>query len=141
MDIIVYRQPVKGKPTMGEMHIDGEFFCYTLEDEDRGIIQGMSLARVKQLKIYAETCIGYGTYKVKLTYSPTFKRILPLIIDVVGFLGIRMHRLNWSRETKGCIGVGFGVEGFMITHSKDAEDALIKKMEGVSNITLNIRKK
>lgn len=140
MEITVIRTPVKGKPTMGKMLIDGEFFCYTLEDEDRGIIQGMSLKRVKELKKYGETCIGYGTYKVALSESFKFKRVLPLIKEVTGFEGIRIHKGNNESHTLGCILVGYGIEGFTITHSTKAEFDLIKRLESEKNIILRIRK-
>lgn len=128
MDIIVYRQPVKGKPTLGEMHIDGEFFCYTLEDEDRGILNGMSFSRVKELKRYGETCIGYGSYTLTLGESVKFKRVLPLLHKVTGFEGIRIHRGNFASDSLGCILVGYGKENFTITHSKQCEIDLVKKL-------------
>jgi Family of unknown function (DUF5675) len=140
MEIRVIRQPKKGLPTMGELFIDGEFFCYTLEDEDRGILQGMSISRVKELKRYGDTCIGYGTYKVLLTGSVKFKRILPLLMKVDGFEGIRIHRGNTKEHTLGCILVGYGVENYTVTHSRQCEIDLIKKLTNIENIQITLTK-
>ena len=140
MEIKVIRQSKKGLPTMGELFIDGEFFCYTLEDEDRGILQGMSLNRVKELKKYGDTCIGSGTYKVLLTGSVKFKRVLPLLINVTGFEGIRIHRGNTKEHTLGCILVGYGTENYTVTHSRQCEIDLVKKLSDIDNIQITLTK-
>ena len=140
MEIRVIRQARKGFPTMGQLFIDEEFFCYTLEDEDRGIVQGMSLKRVKELKKYGDTCIGYGKYKVILTNSVKFKRVLPLLMNVTGFEGIRIHRGNTKEHTLGCILVGYGIEDNTITHSRQCEIDLVKKLIEAENIEITITK-
>ena len=70
--------------TIGEIHIDGNFICYTLED------------KVRPTKIKHETCIPAGTYIINITYSPTFKKMLPLLLNVPGFYGIRIHAGNYA---------------------------------------------
>ena len=45
-------------------------------------------------KVYGKTCIPNGTYTVVLSYSNRFKRVLPELLDVPHFLGIRIHSLN-----------------------------------------------
>jgi hypothetical protein len=80
--------------TIGELYIDGEFFCDTLEDKNRDINKNGKFDN-KEQKVYGETCIPYGEYKVELTYSPKFKRVLPILQDVPEFSGIRIHRGNY----------------------------------------------
>lgn len=89
--------------TLGSLLIDGKFFCYTLEDVDRGLKQSMALADVQSKKVKAETAIPYGNYKVELTFSNHFKKIMPLVVDVKAFEGIRFHGGNTHLDSEGCI--------------------------------------
>lgn len=143
MKIEIIRTPVPKKPTMGEMHIDGKFFCYTLEDEDRGLTQDMAAEQVKEIKVYGKTAIPTGTYKVILTMSMKFKRELPLVLDVPGFEGIRIHRGNWEKDTLGCPLVGYQQEKFAVGLSRKAEEDLILKFRKstVNENTLIIKHK
>lgn len=54
--------------------------------------------------------IPEGTYKVALTPSPKFKRVLPLLLDVPGFTGIRIHEGNTAKDTHGCLIPGINDE-------------------------------
>ena len=51
----------------------------------------------------ADYIIPNGTYEVRVTYSPRFKRMLPLIGNVPGRSGIRFHRGTRPEHSKGCI--------------------------------------
>ena len=92
--------------TIGELFIDGKFFCYTLEDKDRGLTDSMSLAEIKLRKIFGITCIPYGKYKVVLSMSPKFGKVLPEIQGVKGYSGIRIHTGNTAKDSLGCLLVG-----------------------------------
>lgn len=106
MLIDVKRLYKKADYTIGKMYIDGEYFCDTLEDTDRGIAQGMALSTLKEMKEYGKTAIPTGEYVLTITYSNRFAKMMPLINDVPAFSGARIHPLNTSKETDGCIGVG-----------------------------------
>lgn len=93
--------------TVGRLHINGEYQCFTLEDAVREI-PGQP---VRQWKIQDRTAIPSGTYDVALTYSQRFRRILPLLRDVPGFTGVRIHTGNSSANTEGCILVGQDYNG------------------------------
>jgi hypothetical protein len=80
--------------TIGRLYVDGRFECYTLEDG------------IRTHKVYGETAIPAGTYRVVVTYSPRFKRQLPLVLDVPNFDGVRIHPGNTPANTLGCILVG-----------------------------------
>lgn len=82
--------------TIGELLVNNEYQCDTLEDR----------VRPDGEKVYGKTAIPAGTYEVKLTHSPRFKKILPEILNVPNFTGIRIHSLNRAEESEGCIGVG-----------------------------------
>ena len=93
MLIEVKRDICKENFTLGKMFIDNEFYAYTLEDSVRKPGQ----------KVPGKTAIPAGSYKVTVTYSPHFKKMLPLINDVPEFDGIRIHGGNSAADTNGCI--------------------------------------
>ena len=129
MKLKLIRTPIKDKPTIGELWIDGKFFCFTLEDTDRGLTQEMKLSVIQSKKIYGETAIPYGKYKVQLTWSPKFGRPLPIVENVKGYEGIRFHRGNYKNDTLGCVLVGFEKGIDTISKSTPAEVALVELFE------------
>lgn len=85
--------------TIGELYIDGVFISHTLEDKVR-------ILNSYEDKVYGETAIPIGRYKVVLSYSNRFKKVLPEILNVEFFKGIRIHEGNHKDSTAGCILVG-----------------------------------
>ncbi|NLZ94625.1 MAG: hypothetical protein GX921_02220, partial [Bacteroidales bacterium] len=85
--------------TIGHLYINDKYFCDTLEDKVR------QLDSIED-KIKHKTAIPEGKYKVVVTMSPKFKRLLPLLLNVPFFEGIRIHRGNDENDTSGCIIVG-----------------------------------
>ena len=106
MNISLNRIAKKSKYTIGKLYIDGEYFCDTIEDTDRGLTQTMTDAQIKSKKVYGQTAIPTGTYRVIISYSIKFKRQMPLLLNVPGFLGIRIHSGNTEKDTEGCLIVG-----------------------------------
>jgi hypothetical protein len=106
MEILVERKYKKKDYTIGKMYINGEYFCDTLEDTDRGLTSTMSLAELKEVKEYGRTAIPTGRYPIAYTYSPRFKKHLPLLLQVPAFEGIRIHAGNTHRDTSGCLLLG-----------------------------------
>ena len=59
--------------TIGKLYIDGEYFCDTLEDKDRGLTDNMTVGEISKIKIKNETAIPTGTYSITLNIvSPRF---------------------------------------------------------------------
>ena len=54
--------------------------------------------------------IPCGTYPVRVTWSPKFKRMLPLLLNVPGRSGIRVHRGTRPEHSRGCILVSAAME-------------------------------
>lgn len=119
MKITIKRSPAESGPgyTHGRMFLDEcGFFCWTLEDEDRGLVQSMPLATIKARKVYGKTAIPKGTYRVRMdTISPKLKDrvyakkyggILPRLEDVPGWEGVLIHPFNRPDESLGCIAPG-----------------------------------
>lgn len=87
MKLTLKRSAVGDKETHGALYINGEYYAVTCEPG----------------KNWARGPIPCGTYKVLLTISPRFKKYLPLLIDVPGFNGIRIHGGTRAEHTEGCI--------------------------------------
>ena len=105
--------------TIGSFYIDGKYICDTVEDKVRDINRDGDLDDPGEGKVFAETAIPYGRYKVDLTMSPKFMRILPILIDVKHFTGIRIHKGNNAKHSHGCILPGENkVKGGVINSAK-----------------------
>lgn len=139
MEITVKRIAKLNDYTIGNLYLDGQFFCNTLEDTDRGLKDSQNLLYIKSKKIFSKTAIPTGTYKVLLTYSFRFKRVLPLIVGVKGFDGIRIHQGNFPKDTEGCILVGKNNFKGGISESKETLEKLLKKLEGQKDIYITIK--
>lgn len=124
MNITLNRIAKKSKYTIGKLYIDGEYFCDTIEDTDRGLTQTMTDAQIKSKKVYGQTAIPTGTYKVIISYSNKFKRQMPLLLNVPGFLGIRIHSGNTEKDTEGCLIVGKNKVVGKVIESKDTYNKL-----------------
>ena len=114
--------------TISRLYINGELFCNALEDESRGLRQDMDLSTIKAKKIAGETAIPSGCYMVTLTYSPRFRKMLPLLNDVPGFTGVRIHSGNTAKDTEGCILVGQNLEKGKVLNSREWYAKLLAKM-------------
>ena len=93
---------------------------------------------IRDTKIAGETAIPYGSYKVIVNMSNRFKRLMPLLVDVKGFEGVRIHNGNTKADTHGCILVGATKSKDFIGDSKVTFNKLMTKLNGQTNITLEI---
>lgn len=118
MDVVILRKYRKDGYTIGRMYIDGVFLCNTLEDTDRGLAQYMNVGEIMNAKIAGQTAIPVGDYKLTRTYSPRFKRIVPQIMNVKGFTGVRIHAGNTAKDTEGCPLVGDNTIKGALTNSR-----------------------
>lgn len=94
--------------TIGKLYIDGHYLCDTLEDT----------VRSAGVKIAGKTAIPAGTYKVRKTMSPRFKKILPEILNVPGFTGVRIHAGNTATDTDGCLLLGLNKKKGQVLESQ-----------------------
>ena len=120
--------------TISRLYVNGELFgCNTLEDTDRGLRQDMQLEEIKKKKVYGQTAIPRGSYECVYTYSNRFKKMLPLLKDVPGFDGIRIHSGNSAKDTEGCILVGLNLKKGMVLNSREWTNKLVSKMKEAWN--------
>lgn len=92
--------------TIGHLYDGSEYICDTLEDKVRDYNKDGDLLDAGETKIFGETAIPYGRYRVIVVQSPKFKRRLPYLMNVPHFTGILMHRGVTQLHTHGCILVG-----------------------------------
>ena len=107
MKVEVKRTYKGSEYTIGKLYIDGHYLCDTLEDTVRNGV-----------KIAGKTAIPAGTYKVKKTMSPRFKKVLPEILNVPGFTGVRIHAGNTAIDTDGCLLLGLNKKKGQVLESQ-----------------------
>jgi hypothetical protein len=95
MEIEVVRDTLTDKSSVGSIYVDGLWHCHSLEDRVRS-----------GPKVQGQTAIPCGRYEVVIDYSNRFKRLMPHILEVPGFTGIRIHKGNTDKDVEGCIAVG-----------------------------------
>lgn len=100
------RDTYTNKATIGKLYINDVFLCDTLEDVCRDINRDGDLDDAGETKVYGETAIPSGIYKITLEMSPRFKKLLPLLHDIKNYSGVLIHMGNWAKDTRGCILVG-----------------------------------
>lgn len=105
MKLTLKRIGLRPTYTIGKLYIDDAYFCDTLEDTVRDTNKSGKFDNGEQ-KIKGKTAIPYGTYEIKWTYSPRFKKYTPQLMNVPSFEGIRVHAGNTSADTEGCLILG-----------------------------------
>ena len=141
MRIELVRIAFKDTYTIGKLYVDDTYFCDVLEDVDRGLKSSMTESEILEKKVKGQTAIPTGHYVINITYSPKYKRMMPLLLDVKGFSGIRIHSGNSSKDTEGCLLVGKNKKVGMVLESRDTYQRLFKMMEGQKEITIDITRK
>lgn len=135
---------IANRPTycIGKLYIDGKWFCDTLEDTDRGLDDSMTEKEILKIKVKGETAIPTGIYQLLLTYSPKYKKIMPLVNNVKGYQGIRIHSGNTAKDTEGCLLVGKNKEVGKVLDSRMTFNALFKRLnQAKGKIIIDIQRK
>lgn len=140
MKIKVVRQVFTDKSTIGSLYVNDVFFCYTLEDKDRGLDQSQSVFTIQAKKLFGITAIPYGKYPLIVNKSPKFGRLLPRLQGIKGFDGVLIHRGNSAEHSHGCILVGYKKGNDCIMESTKAEADLITILQRESTHTIEIVK-
>lgn len=117
MKLELFRNKSSANSTIGRLMIDGAFQCWTLEDV------------VRSEKIAGITAIPAGTYKIIINTSTRFARRLPLLVDVPGYTGVRIHPGNCAHDTEGCILPGTSMTVDWVGGSRAAFESLFSMMD------------
>lgn len=149
MKILVKRLWKLPKYTIGKIYIDNELICDSLEDTDRSLRQNMSLKEIQSKKVYGETAIPAGTYKISMSIvSPKFKDRswakpyggkIPRLLNVPGFEGVLIHPGNKPEESLGCIFPGDNkVKGQVINSTAAFNKIMNILLQAQDEITITI---
>lgn len=130
MEITLKRKYKTNESTIGEILVNGKFMMFCIEDIER------------EVKIKGKTAIPKGTYEVVLTMSNRFKKVLPLLLNVPNYEGVRIHPGNTALDTEGCILPGMTRLENFVGNSKKAFEILFilikKAIDNKEKVTIKI---
>lgn len=140
LELLLDRKYRKETYTIGNLYVDGEWFCNALEDKDRGLSQTMTLEEINKIKVYGETAIPTGRYEVRMDivspkyngvkwYKDNFGGRMPRLESVKGFSGILIHSGNTALDSNGCILVGMNKAKGKVLDSRATFQKLWKVLE------------
>jgi len=120
--------------TISKLYVDGVYECDILEDVVRG---------VKEAKVFGKTAIPAGRFQIIIDMSNRFQRLLPLLIEVPGYAGVRIHPGNTDKDTEGCLLPGqAGTTADFVAHSnKEFNELMVKLNKAIktgSKIYINV---
>lgn len=119
-ELLLKRIWLTEKTTIGELSIDGAFECFILEDKFRP---------PPEAKVYGKTAIPNGRYEIIINHSPRFGVDLPLLLNVPGYEGVRLHPGNTADDTEGCLLPGRVRKADQVLESRLAERVLFAKLK------------
>lgn len=131
MEILVNRRKKTKLSTISDLTIDGVFFCFGLEDVDRGLKQSDDIDVIKTKKVFAQTAIPAGRYEIIINFSNRFQQYMPLLLNVPGFEGVRIHPGNKAANTEGCLLLGQTEGTDFIGNSRLAYRSFLPKLRAV----------
>ena len=130
MEITLHRKYRLPGYSIGKLYVNGTYVCDTLEDTDRNLYQGMGEEWIMEKKVYGETAIPYGRYRITLkVQSPkyskrkTYEKIkgyLPRLLEVPCYQGVLIHIGNYPKDTDGCVLVGYNTKKGAVMNSTKA---------------------
>lgn len=148
MILTLRREVYMLEATVGRLFIDDEFHSFTLEDTCReSFVRDGDVGMFtwnKEFKLYGRTAIPSGSYDVVLDFSNKYQRLMPHVLRVPDFTGIRIHNGGKVEHTAGCILPGkawFPIDttSAYLTGSKHyAFPRLYEKMQHADSIKINI---
>lgn len=131
MEILVNRRKKTKISTISDVLIDGVFFCFGLEDLDRGLNQKMPITEIRQKKVFGQTAIPAGRYEIIINFSNRFQQYMPLLLNVPGFEGVRIHAGNKAANTEGCLLLGQTEGVDFIGNSRLAYRSFLSRLRAV----------
>ena len=141
MKLTLKRIALRQTYTIGKLYLDDNYFCDTLEDTVRDLNKNGKFDNGEK-KVYAKTAIPYGTYEIKWTYSPRFKKYTPQLMNVPSFDGIRVHARSTPADTAGCILLGENKQVGKVLNSRVTINKfyqLIKEACSKGKVTIEIK--
>lgn len=130
MELLLERNFCKKEYTIGKLYADFDYICDTLEPAYGVLNSSMTSKEITMVKLrYGKVAIPSGSYKVVVNMSPRFNKRLPLLVNVPGFSGIRIHSGNSVRDTEGCILVGWNRQKGRVLNPRYAMTLLMERFD------------
>ena len=123
--------------TISDFYIDGVKLCNICEDPVRVLVdknKDGDFDDPGEGKVYANTAIPAGRYEVVITYSNRFKKHLPLLLNVPGYSGIRIHPGNSAVDTAGCLLPGINDIKGRVSQSSKYFTLIFDKISNAINV-------
>lgn len=130
MKLLLRRIYTNDQYTISHLYVDGIYLCDAIEDTDRKLDDSMTEEEIRTKKVYCETAIPTGEYKIalnvkspkysnfsKYTWARKYDGYIPRLLDVKGFEGVLIHVGNYASQSCGCLLVGFNTKKGMVTSS------------------------
>ncbi len=140
LELLLKRTALEEAYTGGELSVEKKGRTVVLADTLEDTVR--EFGPKGEGKIRGETAIPAGRYQVIFSYSQRFKKVLPEVLNVPFFSGIRIHVGNWTKDTDGCILVGLERKGSALVSSRAAmkllTDELQKTIDDGGNIFITI---
>lgn len=136
--IKIQREIYTNKSIIGKLYINDKLICDTLEDVCRDLNKDGDLKDNGETKVFGRTAIPAGIYKMILNLSNRFKKIMPLLINVQGFEGVRIHSGNTDLDTEGCIIVGTNKLPNFVEQSKVAFTKVMTELNKYKEFEITI---
>lgn len=131
MELLLERKYCKPHYTIGKLYVDNVYLCDTLEPPYGATTSDMTPYEITRVKARSGLIsIPKGSYQVIINHSPRFHKDLPLLLNVPGYEGIRIHTGNTVSDTVGCILVGYNRRKGMVLNSRSAMYFLMEKLNG-----------
>lgn len=128
MEIKLIRKYYRTKYTIGRLYVNNRFFSDCLEPPSLHLTERSALGTILIAKYKGYRAIPTGRYRILITRSRRFGRWLPLLMNVKGFEGIRIHPGNKPEDTRGCILLGFNRRKGYVLDSTRCVLTLVKMM-------------
>ena len=128
MEIKLIRKYYQAKYTIGRLYVNNRFFSDCLEPPSQHLTERCSMDTIQNAKNKGYRAIPTGRYRILITRSRRFGRWLPLLMNVKGFEGIRIHAGNKPEDTRGCILPGFNRHKGYVLDSTRCVLTLVKMM-------------
>lgn len=128
MEIKLIRKYYQAKYTIGRLYVNNRFFSDCLEPPSLHLTERSALGTILIAKYKGYRAIPTGRYRILITRSRRFGRWLPLLMNVKGFEGIRIHPGNKPEDTRGCILLGFNRRKGYVLDSTRCVLTLVKMM-------------
>ncbi|HWB64101.1 MAG TPA: DUF5675 family protein [Chitinophagales bacterium] len=116
MELTLTRSRFTQDCTMGEISLNGNLICKSLEDVDRGLDSSMPLSELQQRKVYGRTAIPVGRYRIEKLWWGAHNAFYPHLLNVPGYAGVLMHGGITDADTEGCLlyGTAFPKDNYLV---------------------------